>query len=177
MSALDEHYQKVLGMKAPIQGHLETLRSLASRCNHVTEFGAGLSTVALLAGRPKILISYDALQHKDVLYLSGLAETPFLFIQADTLNVMIEQTDMLFIDTKHTAEQVYTELFHNGRMVKRYLVFHDTVSCGEYDYAWPGPPLGILWGIGRYMLENMNAWCMIENYKHSNGLMIFERQL
>lgn len=175
MSALEDRYKQALQEKSPIQEHLATLRAMAQQCKHVTEFGAGLSTIALLAGRPDRLVSYDVLSHKDVLWLAGVAESPFEFIEANTLDVIIEPTEMLFIDTKHTAEQIYAELTNNGDRVRRWIVLHDTVSCGDYDQAWPGPPLGILWGLGRYLLETPETWRILRHDLNGNGLMVLER--
>ena len=173
---LKEHYQTLLPLKLDISEHLETLRKLASQCKSVAEFGAGFSTIALLVAQPERLDSYDILKHAQVRIAEGCPEkTRFTFHCEDTTKTVIEPADMLFIDTKHTAEQVYAELCHNADKVSKWLVFHDTVSCGEVDAVWPGPPLGILWGIGRYMHEHEGQWRIIADYSNCNGLRIYER--
>lgn len=54
-------YQKQLQAHTDIVEHLPTLRKLAAKCKHVTEFDVreGCSTTALLAAQPETLESYD----------------------------------------------------------------------------------------------------------------------
>ena len=110
--------------------HMPMLRGLAERCNRVTEMGVrtGISTRALLPVS-KWLRSYD-------LYIDPYVENLFeearrighdaQYIKANTLSLEIEETDMLFIDTDHTYQQLSSELMLHGEKVKKWLVFHDT---------------------------------------------------
>jgi predicted O-methyltransferase YrrM len=102
-------------MPSDINEHLDTLRGLARECSHVTEFGtrAGVSTTALLDARPKVLVSYDIDRLSVVAVLEevarGLRCTQFIFRQANVLEVEIEDTDLLFIDTWHVYDQLKEE--------------------------------------------------------------------
>lgn len=176
MNEIEAYLLKVQAEESPIQEHLETLRRLAHECERVTEFGAGLSTVALLAGQPERLDSYDLVPYEVIRIISPMAgRTRFTFHEENTLTARIDPTDMLFIDTKHTAEQVYTELKNNAHRVRKWLVFHDTVTCGECDPLWPGPPAGLLYGIGRFMHEQDGKWRLWAHFENCNGLTVYER--
>jgi len=118
---LDELYNHALSGGAPcsqdISEHLPTLRKYASKVNHVTELGVrtGNSTVALLLGKPKIMVSYDIndiskhptkakWDNNRITYSSlknVIIDTDFTFIIGNSLEIEIEQTDLLFIDTAH----------------------------------------------------------------------------
>lgn len=159
-------------------GHMGTLRALASECQHVTEFGVreGNSTIALLAGRPSTLVSYDVDRLPDVDLIALVAgDTDFTFHLESSLTAVIDPTDLLMIDTIHTAKQVYHELMRHAKNVRRYLVFHDTASCGEVDSFWPDNPAGLSYGIGRYLHETTGQWQLKAHYEHCNGLTIYER--
>ena len=198
---LREAYLKYVKAGTDISDHLPTLFSIAQLCDHVTEFGVrtGVSTVALLAGleaseKPGIakLVSYDkdacreARDYMLPLYahniMRGMTDdwTPraidWEFIQADTTAIgTIPQTDFLFIDSKHTAEQVYTELKKHACAVRKYLGFHDTVSCAEIDPGQLGNPLGLLWGIHRYLHEHPHEWALMHESLDNNGCRIYRR--
>lgn len=166
-------------MISDIDGHIDTLARLAGRCNHVTEFGvrSGNSTFALIAGKPKTLVSYDVNPCPRIEELKRAAReagVDFTFKLENTLTADIANTDMLFIDTVHTAEQVYAELTRHAAKVSMYLVFHDTETCAERDIGAPGQPLGLAWGIGRYMWEQRQSWVEVEHYTHSHGLAVYK---
>jgi hypothetical protein len=125
-----------------INQHLPLLRWLASRCTHVTEMGtrwATGSTVAFLAAQPQAFITWDydptATVSQRVMNLIRLAgATRFQPRCGDTLQIITEPTDLLFIDTLHTGKQLWDELVRHvdpkEERVKKYLVFHDTQTFG-----------------------------------------------
>ncbi|MFM7164911.1 MAG: class I SAM-dependent methyltransferase, partial [Planctomycetaceae bacterium] len=110
---LDQMFQKARSTRSDINEHCDKLRELASEAGSVVEFGMrhGVSTVALLAGQPQTLISYD-LNHDSIVELlkTRQGKTAFSFVQGDSLSVDIESCDLLFIDTRHTADQLTREL-------------------------------------------------------------------
>lgn len=170
---LETWYERAWKTPHDINEHCPTLRELASRCNHVTEFGVrhGISTVALLAGVKGKLVSYDVVKYGEVGALETLSSGKFEFKQGSSLEVDIEPTDMLFIDTIHTEKQVAGELARHHDKVKRYLVFHDTVIYGERgDDGGPG----ILHAIRKFM-EDHPEWTVIRHDRNNNGLMVLSR--
>jgi cephalosporin hydroxylase len=101
---LETHYRHACETPSDINEHCPTLCLLAAQCAHVTEMGSrpGVSTTALLRAQPATLVCYDVRlppAFDRLLQLAGRTEVRFH--EADTLNVEIEPTDMLFIDTFH----------------------------------------------------------------------------
>ena len=142
-----------------ISEHLPTLRLLAAHCSHVTEFGvrSGVSTQAILsAGVPSV--------HYDIEPAPFAFYEPHTFIQASTLEVDIEPTDMLFIDTDHTYVQLYSELTRHSSKVSKYIIMHDTTVYGTEllpavrDFLWQTPD-----------------WLVLAQYFNNNGLLILGR--
>lgn len=174
-------YTEVRDTPSDISEHVPTLRRLASECGHVTEFGvrSGNSTRAIMAGRPGRLVSYDITENE---YVQGLFKQfqaegyPYDYIIADVLEVDIDQTDMLFIDTWHAYDQLILELSANAAKVTRYIVMHDTVTYGldgEKCYH-KEPKNGLLAAIGEFLVNNRD-WHVIEHYQNNNGLTVLEK--
>jgi hypothetical protein len=46
----------------------------------------------------------------------------------NTLEVDIDETDMLFIDTLHNGDQLEKELERSASKVKKFIAFHDTTT-------------------------------------------------
>jgi glycosyltransferase involved in cell wall biosynthesis len=175
---LKELYRDARNTPSDIREHLETLRRLAACCDHVTEFGTrwGTSTIAFLNGQPKGLVCYDRerLRVIDILQRAArdTGRTHFVFCQADVLDVQIEETDLLFIDTRHVYEQLKQQLAVHANKVRKYLVFHHTTAYGEsgetpgYRGLWPA--------IEEFLQENPH-WALAARLTHNNGLTILER--
>jgi predicted O-methyltransferase YrrM len=114
-----------------IDKHLHILYRYARECDHITEFGTdiGFSTTAFLLAQPGQLHCYDVNRTQWVDTLLGLrGRTKMEFHQESTLECEIAETDLLFIDTEHTYEQVKAELERHGHKARKFLVFHDIVS-------------------------------------------------
>jgi hypothetical protein len=156
-----------------INEHLPRLYSLARQCDHVTEFGMGhgRSTTAFLAAAPKKFVSVDVVFHNEVHLLRALAtRTSFTFVQASTLEVEIEPTDLLFIDTRHTYAQLRAELARHAGQVSRWIALHDTTTFGAVgEGGEPG-----LWPAVEEFLAT-GGWKVSEKVENNNGLTVLER--
>jgi cephalosporin hydroxylase len=171
---LDEWYEQVWKTPSDINEHTPTLRDYASRSESVVEFGGrrGVTTVALLAGRPKRLTSYDQSPGNEINGLQQRANgTDFRFVQGDSLYTEIEPCDLLFIDTKHTANQMYAELSRHAPKVRRWIVMHDTDIFGERGED--GGP-GILPAVRAYVREHPE-WTVVKHDHNNHGLMVLSR--
>lgn len=164
-----------LRMRTPsdITDHLCTLRLLATRCTHIVEFGVrtGNSTVAFLAGLPSDgkLVSFDI--NPPSFALPTDMGGKWAFMQANTaLLPLIEETDLLFIDTLHTHDQVVAELKH-GNQARKWIVLHDTVLFGNRGEN--GQP-GISTAITDFLMQNPH-WQIFADCLHNNGLLVLER--
>lgn len=171
MPDIEEIYNSKVAEASDINEHLPTLRRYAERCSHVTEFGVRwiVSTWALLAARPKVLVSYDALSPErfgkhieDVYAVAKDIGVDFSFILADTRLVTIAETDMLFTDTDHTYEQLHTELWRHSPQVRKYIVIHDTFPDSDMTRA-----------IAEFLSE-FTHWTVLELFTNNNGLTILE---
>lgn len=195
-----EHVRKS-DASVDIREHLDTLRTYASRCNHVTELGVRwvVSTWALMAGRPKVLNSFD-INHYSIYgvnpeilkTVSDKAGVMFNFYQEDVLTTdKLIETDLLFIDTVHSYKQLKMELHLHGNKVNKYIIFHDTTSFGEMDEAdikpnptWPvslveyyntlGNAQGINSAIIDFLVDNPE-WKVDNLFTNNNGLMVITR--
>lgn len=183
-ATLEAWFQEAKAAPSDINEHLDTLREYASRVEHVTEMGvrAGVSTVALLAAQPERLISWD-IEPAAIInnHIAGLVNergrTRFEPRVGNTLEITIEPTDLLFIDTLHTGAQLKQELIRHAdpmaNTVRAYLVFHDTATFGYRDEVGEGPGLraAIRWF---QRCHAFPVWQLIEDRQNNNGLVVLK---
>lgn len=167
-------YKRACAGPSDIYEHLPVLFELAKRCKHVTEFGRGRgnSTRAFLYAAPERFVSYDIAPlpgDRELVALVGDLDAQLL--RGDTRNLDIEETDLLFIDTHHTYEQVHTELERHGAKARKYLVFHDTVTFGQVGED-PGTK-GLLPAIEEWVVGK--PFRVERDLKNNNGLLVLER--
>lgn len=178
-AATDFERPRLGGRASDIVLHLPVLEFYASRCYYVTEFGVrdGHSTVALLAGCRGTVRSYDVERSPLLDELEGV-ELPctWRFFHASSLEAQVKATDFLFLDTLHTAEQVAAELRLHGRKAGKYLGFHDTATCGEFDRSGPDPGApGILPALREFLAAFPGEYRVAYETTANNGIMIYER--
>jgi hypothetical protein len=177
---LQQTYNDLCARPSDINEHLPTLKKYAEECEHITEMGVRwvVSTYALLMGKPKKLISYDINPiDSNVIQEMVKNDTDFEFRVANTLNLEIEETDLLFIDTLHNYNQLKGELELHGNKARKYLVFHDTTSFEWIGESYEGKvdELG-LWPAIEEFLESNPEWELIERFTNCNGLTIIGRK-
>ncbi len=197
---LEELYQKLLTSthRSEMRGHLQTLRGLARSCDHVTEFGVktGQSTLAFLCAQPDYLVSVDLMMYPQIVDLMAhTGRTSFCFKREDSRRVEIHDTDLLFIDSTHLGEHLKQELDEHASKVRKYLVFHDTVSAGKKGFWYRDERYVHTYGNGVSVgdkgkkrrgqglmstidafLKSGSGWYMIKHYEHSKGLMVLGRE-
>ena len=178
-----------------INEHLPTLRKYASECNHVTEMGTrfAVSTHALLIGKPSKVVAIDLNKHfytpyeNDVKLFAESCGVEYEFIEGDDLNMDIEQTDMLFIDTLHTYNQLSKELRKHEKSVNKWIILHDTITFGERDEDFyrngkinegvstqEVTKRGLYVDLIDFLTENKD-WVIKEHFTNNNGLTVIER--
>lgn len=176
----EQHYQRAASTPSDINEHAPTLRRLASECEHVTEMGTrhGVSSVAFLAAQPKTFVTIDlncpACTTSFLEKIKG--ETDLQIRQANSLEVEIEETDLLFIDTFHAADHVFCELSRHSVKARKYIALHDTEA--PYGYADEGgtPGGGIRAGLARWQeTEDGQRWQIAEDRKNNHGLTVLKR--
>ncbi len=176
--ALIDAYAHARDTKSDINEHVPTLRRLAEQCKHVTEFGVrnGISTRAILSaalhGQLERLTSYDKRVTTNVRReLTELALCSFYLHEDSSLEIRIDPTDMLFIDTKHTYEQLFNELLSHCHRVKRWIVLHDTELFAHNDEFAKGEGRGLKPAVDEFLRVHLE-WFVSEHYPNNNGLTI-----
>ena len=160
---LDTVYHQLSGCKSPIYQHLPTLRKYAAQANRVAEFGVefGNSTIALLAGRPRWMRSYDCqpAQIKEMPQVS----TDWKFILQDDSEVDLPVVDLLFIDTDHTYDVLDRELRQHAGKVTRWIILHDTTTFPDMRRAMVD------------FLSRQDQFRVEREWTNNNGLTVLER--
>ena len=182
----ENEYTNALNITSHINEHLPILRELAKECNHVTEMGVheGISTRAFLC-EDVVLRCYDLTHYPEITNLINIAKESgkdIQYVQTDVLDITIEETDLLFIDTWHVYEQLKEELKLHSSKVKKYLVFHDTQTFGTsgHDtsmtshYGGKVGTLGLLPAIIEFIIDHPE-WRFKIHKTNNNGLTVLEK--
>ena len=175
-SSLEAVFHWTSGVPRDLDQHLPALKALAEKCPHVTEFAKRReSTVGLLAGRPKQFVSYqkelDLLVPTAVALAKGTAST--VHPGADSLQInRIEPTDLLFIDTIHSASRLKAELELHAPAVRRFIAVRGTGSFGfqSEDRKEPGLFVAL-----RPFVADHPEWFVYSHTKQQYGLTVLGR--
>lgn len=172
--------------------HLPRLRNYATGCDLAIEFGTqhGASASALLLGARRV-ISYDLKYSPRLEALATAAGDRWLFRRQDSgRGPSIESCDLLFVDSLHTDAQVTAELSRHADAVRRWLIFHDTMTfgsvgadgasgCLSYHHnrgeEIPREHYGIRLAIDQLQIRDP-SWRIYEHYPESHGLLVLERR-
>ena len=97
--------------------------------------------------------------------------------QKNVLEIEIEETDLLFIDTLHRYEQLAEELRLHAKKAKKYLILHDTQTYGtlEEQVDGMGSSIGLLPAMIHYLIENPGVWEFKIHSVNNNDLTVLER--
>ena len=189
---IENYYNNLVNTPSDINEHLPTLRKYAEECDHITEMGVRgiISTWGWLSSSPKKLISYDIQDPstwnsplQDVYDTAEIYGIEFNFHLANVLEVEIDETDLLFLDTWHAYDQLKAELELHSPKAKKYILMHDTTS---YEYrdepltsenAWEGDSSTGkgLWPAVTEFLEQHPEWELHKRFTNNNGLTIIKR--
>lgn len=169
-------YEFLRDTPSDINEHLEVLYELAKECDSVTEFWVRnvVSTYALLHWCDNV-ISYDIIKQPEVEIIERQANNEwknFLFVLWNTMEVDIEETDLLFIDTWHVYNLLSVELELHWNKAKKYLAFHDTTTFGR---IWEDGGEWLLKAIIEFLNKNKH-WTVKHQYHNNNWLLILERK-
>jgi hypothetical protein len=176
-----------------INQHLETLYILGKECSHITEMGVrGVSsTWPLVYSRPDKMISYDIKKNSNIDEVINLCDEysiNYSFQEKDVLEIEIEPTELLFIDTLHTYNQLSKELEIHSKKVSKYIVLHDTTHFGRIDeviYSHASDTIkksqttkqGLMTAIEDFLLTEFGqSWEIFRVYTNNNGLTILKNK-
>lgn len=194
MEKIDEKFKINCLEPSDINEHLPTLLKYGKECEHITELGIRWvsSTWPLLLSNPKKMISVDIVKHPnidEVIELSKEYNIDYTFIESDVLDMEIENTDLLFIDTLHTYNQLIKELELHSIKVSKYIILHDTVTFGNTDEIIYDESSNLIknqtvtkTGLKTAALDFLNSeigkdWLIFEEYFNNNGLLIMKKNI
>ena len=196
--------------ESDINEHIPTLIKYGSECDSIIEMGVRwiTSTWGFLGCAPKNgLISID-MRNPSTWNVGGKGENQaiiqrgyntieeveeiakeigvdYKFIQVNVLDIDIEETDLLFLDTWHSFKQLKAELNKFHSKVKKYIICHDTstyANIDETNYEVLGPEWKAnidekqgIWSAIEEFLENNKDWKLEERIMYNNGLTILKR--
>ena len=174
MNLVEKKYLEACEIPTDINEHLPVLKKYAEKCDHIIELGVRsiISTWAFLAGMPKRMVSIDLLLPKEcggdlaeVYKGAKEIEVAFSFILGNDLDIELEETDLLFIDTEHTYDQLKQELFLFHSKAKKYIIIHDTAIFED-----------ILMPAVNDFLKVHKNWKVKEKLTNNNGLLVLDRR-
>lgn len=193
MEKIIQKFESKKNEYSDIHEHLETLRRYALECDRICEMGvrAIVSTWAFLASNPKKMISIDYYNPenfgssiKEVELICDEYNISFKFILANTLEVEIDECDLLFIDTWHDYKQLKMELHRHHTKVTKYIILHDTNSFAfknepfyetyDSEREITNLPQGLIPAIDEFLCKNPQ-WYVYERFSNNNGLTILKK--
>jgi len=193
MEKIKEKYESHKKTRSDINEHLETLYNLAQECQNIVEMGVRWvsSTWPLLLSKPNKMISYDIVRHPNISEVINYANEYSInydFVEADVLKLQIEQTDLLFIDTLHTYNQLTEELQLHSSNVSKYIVLHDTEHFGRIDESiynhasdlvkkMNPSKQGLMTAVEDFLTTDKGqSWEIYRVYKNNNGLTVLKNK-
>ena len=193
MYNLEQIINQIYRTPSDINEHIPTFIEYGSECEHITEMGvrAITSTWAFLGSAPKKLISYDmedpSHYGSNIQYVYDVAKQyglNFEFKQADVLEIEIEETDLLFLDTWHAYDQLKAELERHNSKTRKYIIMHDTTSyesrdeplTSENTFKGEKSSGKGLWPAITEFLESNDNWVLHKRYINNNGITILKRK-
>jgi len=185
---LQDKINELYSTPSDINEHFPVILKYGSKCNHITEMGVRsiISTWGWLACVPKKLICYDLEDPvkwggniQEVYDVAEKYGVEFNFIQANVLDIEIEPTELLFIDTWHSYIQLSQELIKHSEYVSKYICFHDSTSYETHDepinFKYEASKFGVWTAIDEFLEINKNKWKLKERFVNNNGFTIIER--
>ena len=175
---IEQRYNERREVPSDINEHLETLYNYALKCETVAEFGVRfvVSSYAFAHAKPKRLLCLDICSFEQVDTFKEECKSEGInmeFVLASSLDYELDEDfDMLFIDTVHNYNQVKGEIEKHHSKIKKYMIFHDTITFGNRDEVGDGP--GLIKAINEFLYAN-NDWRQLEFHTNNNGLTILER--
>ena len=178
LKAIQDQYlrQLTLPEASDISALLPVLLGYAKQCHTVVEIGVYdcTSTWALLAAEPERMRSYDIARRAEVDQVeAAVADTSidFKFILANSLELVLEPTELLFIDSYHTYDHLRAELERHSLKTTRFIAMHDTTAFGDVDQCGIRP--GMWPAVEEFVAQGV--WRIRERIMESNGLTVLER--
>jgi len=206
MEFISNKYNELCQTPSDINEHLPTLYEYAKKCDSVLETGVRgcVSSYALVYGllnnqkeKKNILLNdIEECNINDLLHSCNKSNVNINYIWKNNLEIdIIENYDLVFIDTWHVYAQLKRELDKFSKNTNKYIIMHDTTIDGEFgetarygddkeqriqqyiiDTGFPREEIcsGLTKAIKDFLLQN-NNWRIKEIFTNNNGLTILEK--
>lgn len=169
-----DRFEEIKRNSSDINEHVETIFNYTKGCDISVSLGIGKGDAAfsLLLGCQHH-ISIDSDLSRDTLnFLNEFFGSKSSSIyQSTTEPIDLENFDVLFVDSVHTADYVEKELKAHANKVNKFIIFHDTYIFG--DVGEDGGE-GIKKPIYEFLSHNQE-WKIVYNENHNNGLIILAK--
>lgn len=176
-TTLETLFKQIKGIPRDLDKHMDMFASLAGSCPRVTEFSDRReSFIGLAYGMPSKIISYNT-ERDNAAYRQAMRllppEVEVISMNEGTEDVSdIDETDLLFIDKKHTGEAVYSELTKYAPKVTTYILLHDTELYGVTgEDKKPG-----LWVAVKKFLKENPDWFIAFHTPMQYGMTALSKQ-
>lgn len=174
-------YEQYKNTPSDISEHLELLYTLGKEVGKICELGVGFGRstrafIAAIAETGGVLHSYEFKLLEGVQELFDTAKQAGLNANLhleSTLVADIEETDLMLVDSHHTYDQVWAELERHGDQVRKYLIFHDTVTFGISGQD-PGS-IGLFPAINKWR-DGHPEWKIKYELENCNGLLVLVKE-
>jgi len=168
-------FQELKNTGSDINEHLQTIFEYSKNCRIGLELGCGYgrSSFAFLMALQK-LYSVD-INHLQTAYelLNPYFGEKFVRIEGSSLEFTdYEDVDVMLVDSWHTYGHVKKELEIHAQNIKKYIMFHDTVSFGTLG---EDGIKGVNDAINEFLAEHPE-WVKVYEAFNNNGFLIIEKQ-
>ena len=169
-----DRFEEIKRNGSDINEHVETIFNFTKGCNVAVSLGIGRGDAAFsLLLSCQHHISIDPNPSRDTLnFLNDyFGPKSSSIIQSTSDLIEIDDFDVLFVDSVHTADCVEKELKTHANKVNKFIIFHDTHIFGDVG---EDNGEGIKKPIYEF-LSNNQEWKIVYNENHNNGLMILAK--
>ena len=176
--SLEDLYNSYMSEVDHSSWYLNELMDLAKQCETITEIGMfqGHSISAFLRTNPKKVTGYEIDMsniRRDVFHRLCPDETLLDFIRGDSLTMrVIDECDLLFIDTVHRYEHVIQELNRHANQAQKFVVVHDTNYPPDHKNSTKKVGDAV-----REFVDNSNGlWYHYKELTERSGMMVIARK-
>ena len=156
--------------------HVPTLQELAAKCTSATELSLWMkpadAAMAYGLGATGAFTSVCPHPKPQWAELTRLMGARFTGTATDPASAPVAPTDLLFIDTDHTAGALMPLLEAHHERVARYLVVHCTVTFGEVGDKPDAP--GVMHALRAFCLKHPE-WVVKRHDRNNHGLMVLSK--
>eukprot|EP00759_Apiculatamorpha_spiralis_P023230 PhF_6_TR27123/c0_g1_i5/m.39534 len=197
---LDSFRKIQMLIPSDIQMLLGILGAYVDDVNSVVELGSrhGRSTAIILQSAPPRYVTVDLFITGPVSSLRKHGQKcrpwsnpdDYFAVQGNDLGIPIPfadtKFDVLFLDTLHASYHLEKELKLYPQHVKRYMIFHDSISFRTVDEKYEGiienrtektkSWRGLHVAFEDFLRSNRDEWVEAMSYTHNNGLYVLRRR-